>query len=147
MVEGVETAYGPSSEHAAAVPIELMERVRNLDEGLVLKVNIYSTVSIAYSNRTDTEQDAIGVEVFTNAVGDTQFVQKLLDHRPHTLVQAYDIARSHEATKRPAAYVTSFMHPGAHSMSERRPPAADQREDQTGKSRDRHNISNSHLEV
>jgi len=48
------------------------------------------------SNRTETEQDAIGVEVFTNAVGDAEIVQKLLEQRPHTLAQAYDIARRHE---------------------------------------------------
>lgn len=125
LVEEMETAYGPSSEHAVAVAIELRQRVRKLGEALhVLRDDIYGKVSVAYSNRTETEQDAICVDVFTNAVGDADIVQKILEQRPHTLVQAYDIARRHETTKRAASYVTSLMHLGARSMIERRPRAA-----------------------
>ncbi|KAJ8369381.1 hypothetical protein SKAU_G00094090 [Synaphobranchus kaupii] len=86
LVEEMETAYGPSSEHAAAVAIKLRQRVRKL--------------------------------------GDAEIVQKLLEQRPHTLAQAYDIARRYETTKRAASYVTSLMHSGAHNMAERRPRAA-----------------------
>ncbi|XP_036001790.1 uncharacterized protein LOC118565513 [Fundulus heteroclitus] len=125
LVEEMETAYGPSSEHAAAVAIELRQRVRRLGEALhMLRDNIYGKVSVAYSDRTETEQDAIGVEVFTNAVGDAEIVQKLLEQRPHTLAQAYDIARRHETTKRAASYVTNLMQSGSRSMAERRPRAA-----------------------
>ena len=54
--------YGSSSEHAAAVAIELRQRVRKLGEALyVLGNNINGKVSLAYSARTETEQDAIGV--------------------------------------------------------------------------------------
>ncbi|KAM3623655.1 uncharacterized protein V6R79_013858 [Siganus canaliculatus] len=129
LVEEMEMAYGPSSEHAAAVAIELRQRVRKLGEALhVLRDDIYDKVSAAYSDRTEAEQDAIGVEVFTNTVGDAEIVQKLLEQRPRTLAQAYDIARRHETTKRAAAYVTGLMHSGAHSMTERRPRAAVVRE-------------------
>ena len=70
LVEEIETAYGPSSQHAAAVAIELRQRVRKPGEALhVLRDDIYGRVSVAYSNRADAEQDAIGVEVFTNALG------------------------------------------------------------------------------
>ena len=35
----------------------------------------------------ETEQDAIGVEVFTNAIGDAEIVQKLLEQQPRTLAR------------------------------------------------------------
>ncbi|KAI9536884.1 hypothetical protein NQZ68_030106 [Dissostichus eleginoides] len=96
LLEELETAYGPSSEQAAAVAIELRQRVRKTGEALhVLRDDIYGKVSVAYSNRNETEQDVIGVEVFTNALGDAEIVQKLLEQRPRTLAQAYDIARRH----------------------------------------------------
>lgn len=125
LVREMEMAYGPSSEHAAAVAIELRQRVRKPGEPLhTLRDDIYGKVSVAYSDRTETEQDAIGVEVFTNAVGDSEIVQKLLEQRPLTLAQAYDIARRYETTKRAASYVTNRMHPGARNMTDRRPHAA-----------------------
>lgn len=124
LVEELETAYGPSSEHAVAVAVELRQRVRKPGEALhVLRDDIYGKVSVAYSNRTETEQDAIGVEVFTNAVRDAEVVQKLLEKRPQTLAQAYNIAHRHETTKRAAymyIYVTGLMHSGAHTMNEKR---------------------------
>lgn len=64
-------------------------------------------MSVAYSNKTETKQDAIGVEVFTNTVGDAAIVQKLLEQQPHTLTQAYDIARCHEPQA--ASYVARGM--------------------------------------
>ncbi|KAJ8346470.1 hypothetical protein SKAU_G00278710 [Synaphobranchus kaupii] len=38
------------------------------------------------------EQDAIGVEIFTNALADAEVVQKLLEEQPCTLARAYEIA-------------------------------------------------------
>nr|XP_061825306.1 uncharacterized protein LOC133612154 [Nerophis lumbriciformis] len=125
LVEEMETAYGPSSQHAAAVAIELRRRTRKPGEALhVLRDDIYEGVSVAYSNRTDAEQDAIGVEVFINALGDVDTVQKLLEQHPQTLAQAFDIARRHETTRRAASYVAGLMHPGARDIAERRPRAA-----------------------
>ena len=49
-----------------------------------------------YADRTELEQDAISVEVFTNALADAGSVQKLLEKRPRTLSRAYDIAHSYE---------------------------------------------------
>ena len=124
LVEEIETAYGPSSQHAAAVAIELRQRVRKPGEALhVLRDDIYGRVSVAYSNRADAEQDAIGVEVFTNALGDAETVQKLLEQRPQTLAQAFDIAHRYETTKRAASYVAGLMQPGARGMAEHRPRA------------------------
>lgn len=81
-------AKGPSSEHAAAVAIELKRHVRKVGEALhILRDNVYGKVSIAYSDKTETEQDAIGVEFFTNAIGDAEIVLKLLQQRPCTLAQ------------------------------------------------------------
>ncbi|XP_062374552.1 uncharacterized protein LOC134062534 isoform X1 [Sardina pilchardus] len=129
LVEEVEMAYGPSSEHAAAVAIELRQRVRKPGESLhILRDDIYEKVSVAYSDRTEREQDAIGVEVFTHAMGDREIVQKLLEKRPHTLAQAYDIARRYETTKRAASHVTSLTQAGARGLSERKPCTAVVRE-------------------
>ena len=52
-----------------------------------MRDDIYGKVSVAYSNGNETEQDVIGVEAFTNAVGDAEIVQKLLEQQPqqHTL--------------------------------------------------------------
>lgn len=74
-------------------------------------------MSVAYSNKTETKQDAIGVEVFTNTVGDAAIVQKLLEQQPHTLTQAYDFAAAMNHRQR-------HMLPGACSMTERRPRVA-----------------------
>ena len=121
----MEMAYGPSSKHTAAVAIELRQRVRKVGEALhSLRYNVYGKMSMAYSVRTETEQDGIGVEVFTNAIGDAEIVQKLLEQRPRTLAQAYDIARRYETTKRAALHVTNLMHSGARCMPERRSRAA-----------------------
>ncbi|RXN29599.1 hypothetical protein ROHU_018329 [Labeo rohita] len=87
IVEEVEAAYGPSSEHAAAIGIELRQRVRKAGEPLhVLRDDIYEKVSIAYADRSEKEQDSISVEVFTNAMGDADIVQRLLEEQPCTLV-------------------------------------------------------------
>lgn len=129
LVEEVEIAYGPSSEHAAAVAIEFRQRVRKPGESLhLLRDDIYEKVSVAYSDRTEREQDGIGVEVFTHAIGDMEIVQKLLEKRPLTLAQAYDIARRYETTKRAASHVTSLTHAGVHGLSERKPRTAVVRE-------------------
>ncbi|KAK3543319.1 hypothetical protein QTP70_016720 [Hemibagrus guttatus] len=93
IVEEVEAAYGPSSEHAAAIGIELRQRVRKADELLhVLRDDIYEKVSIVYAARSEREQDSISVEVFTNAMGDAEIVQWLLKERPCTLARTYEIA-------------------------------------------------------
>ncbi|KAK3567208.1 hypothetical protein QTP86_013421 [Hemibagrus guttatus] len=95
IVEEVEAAYGPSSEHAAAIGIELRQRVRKAGELLhVLRDDIYEKVSIVYADRSEREQDSISVEVFTNAMGDADIVQRLLEERPRTLARAYEIAHS-----------------------------------------------------
>ncbi|KAJ3582113.1 hypothetical protein NHX12_015871 [Muraenolepis orangiensis] len=48
----------------------------------------------------------------------------MLEQRPQTLAEAYDIARRHETTKQTAFYFTNRMHPGTHNVAERRPRAA-----------------------
>ncbi|KAL1254816.1 hypothetical protein QQF64_012877 [Cirrhinus molitorella] len=134
IVEEVEAAYGPSSEHAAAIGIELRQRVRRAGEPLhVLRDDIYEKVSIAYADRSEREQDSISVEVFTNAMGDADIVQRLLEERPHTLARAYEIAHRYETTRRTATSVTQLMQSAVKPM-ERRTRAAAVREcpDQSG---------------
>lgn len=47
----VEAAYGASSKHAAAIGIQLRQRVRRAGEPLhVLRKDIYENVSIAYAS-------------------------------------------------------------------------------------------------
>lgn len=129
LVEELETAYGPSSDHAATVAVELRQRVRKSGEPLhVFRDDIYGKVAVAYGDWSEAEQDAIAVEVFTNGLGDAQLVQRLLEKCPATLARAYEIAHRHETTKRAASYVTSVMQPGAHNLTERRPRAAVVRE-------------------
>ncbi|KAM6975889.1 retrovirus-related Pol polyprotein from transposon 412 [Tautogolabrus adspersus] len=95
IVEEIETAYGPCSEHAAAIGIELRQRVRRPGEALhTLRDDIYEKVSIVYADRSETDQDCISVEVFINALADAEVVQKLLEEHPRTLARAYDIAHS-----------------------------------------------------
>lgn len=129
LLEELETAYGPSSDHAAAVAVELRQRVRKSGEALhVFRDDIYGKVAIAYGDWSEAEQDAIAVEVFTNGLGDAELVQRLLEKRPATLAKAYEIAHRHDTTKRAASYVTSIMQPGARNLTERRPRAAVVRE-------------------
>ncbi|KAJ7987592.1 hypothetical protein DPEC_G00328080 [Dallia pectoralis] len=90
----------------------------------LLRDDIYEKVSIVYADRTELEQDAISVEVFTNALADPDVVQKLLEKQPRTLSRAYDIAHSHETTKRAARTVTQFMQPGQRGFVNQRARAA-----------------------
>lgn len=108
LLEELKTAYGPSSDHAAAVAVELRQRLRKPGEALhVFRDDIYGKVTVAYGDWSEAEQDAIAVEVFTNGLGDAELVQRLLEKRPATLARAYEIAHSFETTKRAASYVTS----------------------------------------
>ncbi|KAL7888852.1 hypothetical protein AOLI_G00038260 [Acnodon oligacanthus] len=105
----MENAYGPASEHAAAVAIELRQRTHKPDETLhTLRDDIYEKVFIAYANRSAAEQDVIGVEIFTNAIQDVGIIQRLLEERPHKLAKAYEIAYRFEATRRTAASLIQF---------------------------------------
>ncbi|CAI5671940.1 unnamed protein product [Oreochromis niloticus] len=114
IVEEVEAAHGPCSEHAAAIGIELQQRIRKPGEALhTLRDDIYEKVSIVYANRSELEQDCIAVEIFTNALADAEMVQKLLEEQPRTLARAYEIAHRFETTKRAARAVTQLMQPGA----------------------------------
>ncbi|XDV17606.1 hypothetical protein PO909_023440 [Leuciscus waleckii] len=125
IVTEIETAYGPRSDHAAAIGIELRQRVRGQNEALhLLRDDIYEKVSIVYADRTELEQDAISVEVFTNALADPEVVQKLLEKQPHTLSRAYDIAHSYETTKSVAKSVTQLMQPGQRGLVNQRARAA-----------------------
>lgn len=129
LLEELETAYGPSSDHAAAVAVELRQRLRKPGEALhVFRDDIYGKVAVAYGDWSEAEQDAIAVEVFTNGLGDAELVQRLLEKRPATLARAYEVAHSFETTKRAASYVTSAMQQGARNLAERRPRAAVVRE-------------------
>ncbi|XP_049323360.1 mitochondrial fission factor homolog B isoform X1 [Astyanax mexicanus] len=93
IVEEIEAAYGSSSEHAAAIGIELRQRVRKPGEPLhILRDDIYEKVSIVYADWPEAEQDRIGVEVFTNALGEAGVVQRLLEEHPRTLARAYELA-------------------------------------------------------
>lgn len=83
---------------------------------------------IVYADRTELEQDAISVEVFTNALADAEVVQRLLEEQPRTLSRAYDIAHSYETTKRAARTVTQFMQPGQRSLVNQRARATMVRE-------------------
>lgn len=74
-------------------------------------------MSVAYSDRTETEQDVISVEVLSNLAGDAEIVQKLLEQW---------------TTKGTALYATSLAHSGARGMIERRPFAAVIREGTDG---------------
>ncbi len=52
IVDEIEAAYGPCSEHAAAIGIELRQRVRQPGETLhSLRDDIYEKVSIVYADR------------------------------------------------------------------------------------------------
>ncbi|RXN36679.1 Retrovirus-related Pol poly from transposon [Labeo rohita] len=109
IVEEVEAAYSPSSKHAAAIGIELRQRVRRAGEPLhVLRDDISEKVSIAYADRSEKEQDSISVEIFTNAMGDADIMQRLLEERPRTLARAYEITHRYETTRRTATSIPYF---------------------------------------
>lgn len=128
IVAEIDAVYGPSSQHAASIGVELRRRVRKPGESLhALRDDIYEKVSIVYADRSDGEQDIMGAEVFINAMGDAELVQKLLEQNPRTLAKAYEIAHKYEATKRAAASVTQLMK-SHEPATERRARAATIRE-------------------
>ena len=107
----------------------MRQRVRGQNEALhLLRDDFYEKVSNVYADRTELEQDAISVEVFTNALADAEVVQKLLEKQPPALSRAYDIAHSYETTRRAARTVTQFMQPGQRSIVNQRARAATVRE-------------------
>lgn len=82
MVDKIEAAYRPCSECSAAIGIELRQRVRGPSEALhSLRNDIYEKVSTVYADRAELEQDAISVEIFTNALADAEVVQRLLEEQ------------------------------------------------------------------
>lgn len=59
-MEELENAHGPSSDHAAAVAIELRQRVRKPGEALhVLRDDVYGQVAVAYSDRSNAEVEGL----------------------------------------------------------------------------------------
>lgn len=106
IIDRIESAYWPRLVHAAAIGNELTQRLRKPGETLhSLRDDIYEKVSIVYGDRIEQEQEAISVEVFTNAVGDAEVVQKLLEEQPHTLASAYEIGHRYETTRKAARAV------------------------------------------
>eukprot|EP00064_Thunnus_orientalis_P023490 superscaffoldBa00008925_g23735 len=88
IVDEIEAAYGPCSEHAAAIGIELKQR-SGCQVKPSMQDDINEKVSIMYADCTERELKAIGVETFTNALADAEMIQKLLEEQPRTLAGAY----------------------------------------------------------
>lgn len=104
IADEVDAAYGPCSEHAAAIGIELRQRVRGPNEALhSLRDDVYEKVSIMYADRTEREQDAISMEIFTDALADAEVVQRLLEEQPCTVARAYEVAHRYETIRRAAS--------------------------------------------
>lgn len=62
IVQEVDAAYGSQSAHAAAVGIDLRQRVRKPGQAMhALRDDIYKKVVIVYGDRTELEQDSIAV--------------------------------------------------------------------------------------
>lgn len=96
-VEEIEDAYGPYSEHAAAIGIELRQRTRKPGESRhTLRDDIYEKVSTAYAGRGELEQEAVSVEIFTNAMADAELVQKLLEKNPGRNLRHSPQVRNHQ---------------------------------------------------
>ena len=87
-------------------------------------------MSVTYSDRTETEQDATGVEAFTNAVGDADIVQKLLD-----LAHQADSVTCHKSNAVKATQHDWTENPGCCHQGRHR----------GGESRDRCSIPSRHL--
>lgn len=129
IVGEIEAAYGPCSEHAAAIGIELRQRVRGPGEALYsLRDDFYEKVSIVYADRSELEQEAVSVEIFINALADAEVVQKLLEEHPRTQPKAYEIAHRYETTRRAARAVTQLMQPSLRNFAEQRARPATVRE-------------------
>lgn len=85
-----EAAYGPCSEDAAAIGIELRQCMQGPAEALHrLRDDMYEKVSIVYADCNELEQAAVSGEIFINPLTDVDVVQKLLEEHPHTLAKAY----------------------------------------------------------
>ena len=103
LIEEVDLTYGPRSKHAAILKIELRSRRRAKGEALhTLRDDIYSKVFDIYGDHNPSERDSISVEIFVQALGDPELVQKLLEKAPSTLAEAYQIAYNFESTKKAA---------------------------------------------
>jgi hypothetical protein len=106
LVNQLDKAYGPSSKHASVLRLELRNRKREKGEELyTLRDDIYDKVSSVYGDCSTQEQQYFAVEVFIQALSDTELIEKLLDKDPRTLADAYEIAHRYETTKNAAQSV------------------------------------------
>ena len=107
MVHELDHIFGPQSQHAIALGMELRRRVRQPGEALyALRDDIQEKVSIVYGDRSDSELDQVSVEIFIGALSDRHLVQKLLERNPRSLWEAYELAHQFETTRDAARYVT-----------------------------------------
>lgn len=66
----------------------------------------YMRKSLVYADHPEAEQDSVGLEIFTDALGDADMVQKLLKEQPRTLAKAREIAYRDETMRRASRTVT-----------------------------------------
>lgn len=85
-------------------------------------------VSIVYTEQTETEQEAISVVIFINALVDADVVQKHLEEHTRSLAKAYEIAHRCETTWQAARTVTQLMQLGLRNSAKRRARGATVRE-------------------
>ena len=119
LIDQIDKTYGPRSKHAATLKAELRGCRRQKDETLhSLRDDIYAKVFDVYGDHSPADQDSIGVEIFTQALGEPEIIQKLLEKSPSTLADAYQIAYNYESTKRAARSVAYSHDPKVRSVTE-----------------------------
>ena len=121
MKEEMESVFGPKSDRAVALAVELRQRKLQPGESLhELAAYIRRSVRIAYADKSNEAREEIMVEVFRNALADPRMIEKIIIGRPSTLRQAVDIACMEETLRTTANQVAGFNGGGGrrHRMEE-----------------------------
>ena len=106
MLDRLEATFGPKSDDAVALGVELRQRKLQPGETLhSLAAYIRKSVNTAYGDKGRALREELMVEIFRNAMTDVRIVEKLISASPSTLQEAVGIAQLNETLRLTAQQV------------------------------------------
>jgi hypothetical protein len=107
LVNELEALYGPRSDEAVRIAVELRQRKLKSGETLQnLAHDIRRRVKIAYAHKSVNDQELDCVEIFCHAMVNTEIVEELIKLAPRNLRQALEIAQRIETIQNAALEIT-----------------------------------------
>ena len=108
LVQELEEIYGPRSNEATRLCVELRQRKRKAGESLQnLATDIRRGVNIVYAHKSLADRELDAVEIFQYALHNSRIVEKIMEKQPRTLHDALTIARRIETLQEAAEEIVS----------------------------------------